>query len=166
VLSYLIKSEWLNEQLGYTILLTADNNHFMALLSLEKAGLISKHPISTAAYPIYIADRVLVNRSYVKELRSLFGNGFDLLDSTAREVLGIVFRHNRYCRIQSVSAKQASFALWYERGGAPGDIRQFDTFYRKIRNIFNKLENAGFIQKADRGRGYVLREDFAATHLI
>jgi ATP-dependent DNA helicase RecG len=39
VLAYLIKSEWTNEQLGYTILLTPDNNHFVALGSLEKAGL-------------------------------------------------------------------------------------------------------------------------------
>jgi len=32
VLSYLIKSEWANERLEYTILLTPDNNHFRALL--------------------------------------------------------------------------------------------------------------------------------------
>jgi len=40
VLAYLIKSEWANEQLGYTILLTPDNNHFEALRVLEKAGRI------------------------------------------------------------------------------------------------------------------------------
>ena len=34
------------------------NNHFTALGNLEKLGFISKHPLSRAAYPIYVADRV------------------------------------------------------------------------------------------------------------
>jgi len=166
VLAYLIKSEWTNEQLGYTILLTPDNNHFEALRGLEKAGLITKHALSTAAYPIFIADRVLVQRSYGKELRAMYGTGLDLLDDTAKDVLGVLFRHNRYSREQAISAKQACFTLWYDRGGASGDIKQFDTFYRKIRYLFNKLEKGGFITKIDGTRGYVLREDRQQSHLF
>ena len=166
VLAYLIKSEWSNEQLGYTILLTPDNNHFAALRDLEKAGLISKHALSTAAYPIYVADRVLVQRGYLKELRELFGDGFDCLDDTAKRALGMVYRHNHFCKIKPASAKQAAFALWYERGGAEGDIKQFDTFYRKVRYTFNKIAEAGFVEKAPGTRGYVLREDYKKTHLL
>jgi len=166
VLAYLIKSEWANEQLGYTILLTPDNNHFEALRGLEKAGLIAKHPLSTAAYPIYIADRVLVQRSYRRELRNMFGTGLDALDDTAKDVLGVLFRHSRYAREKAVSAKQASFALWYDRGGAAGDIKQFDTFYRKIRYLFNKLEKGGFIVKVENTKGYVLSENRQQSHLI
>lgn len=168
VLAYLIKSEWDNEQLGYTILLTPDNNHFTALGSLEKASLISKHPLSTASYPIYVADRVLVQREYVRELRDLCGEAFDQLDDTAKAALGVVYRHNHFCKVKPVSAKQAAFALWYERGGAQGDIKEFDAFYRKVRNTFNKVEKAGFVSKvqAKRGFGYVLRDDFKATHML
>lgn len=166
VLAYLIKSEWSNEQLGYTILLTPDNNHFTALRDLEKAGLISKHMLSTAAYPIYIADRVLVQRGYLKELRTLFGSAFDDLDNTAKQVLGVVYRHNQFCKIRPVSAKQAAFALWYERGGAEGDIRQFDSFYRKVRNTFNKIERAAFVEKVTGTRGYVLRSDYKEKHFL
>lgn len=166
VLAYLIKSEWLNEELGYTILLTPDNNHFSVLRGLELAGLISKHPLSTAAYPIYIADRTLVQRTYVKELRALFGEGFDFLDPTAKQVLGVVFRHNRFSKVRQVSAKQAAFALWYEGAGTDGDIKQFDAFYRKVRNLFNKLEKSGFVEKTDGPRGYLLRNDFKESHLI
>lgn len=164
VLSYLIKSEWANEEVEYTILLTPDNNHFTALRDMERVGLISKHELSTAAYPIYVADRVLVKREYVEELRRIFGAGFDLLDSTAKEVLGVVYRHNHFCKVRPVSAKQASFALWYELGGAPGNIKEFDTFYRKIRSTFNKIEKAGFVGKVDGTRGYVLREDYKQAH--
>lgn len=166
VMAYLIKSEWANEQLGYTILLTPDNNHYVALRSLEKSGLISKHPLSTAAYPIYIADRVLVQRDYINELRALFADAFDGLDETTKGVLGVVYRHNHYCKEKSVSAKQAAFALWYERSGSTGDIQQFDTFYRKIRNIFNKLEKTGFVAKVSDTRGYVLRDDFKKSHIL
>ena len=166
VLAYLIKSEWANQQLGYTILLTPDNNHFAALGILEKTGLISKHALSTAAYPIYVADRVLVQRSYVKELRAVFGEAFDGLDETAKGALGVVYRHNHFCKSTPVSAKQAAFALWYERSGPEGDIKQFDTFYRKIRNTFNKIEKACFVSKVAGTHGYVLRDDFKATQMI
>jgi predicted HTH transcriptional regulator len=166
VLAYLIKSEWTNEQLGYTILLTPDNNHFVALAGLEKAGLISKHAISTAAYPVYVADRVLVQRFYTRELRDLFGAAFDGLDETAKGALGVVYRHNHFCSAGPVSAKQAAFALWYERSGSHDDIREFDTFYRKVRNTFNKVQKAGFVKKVEGTRGYVLRRDFRATHIL
>jgi predicted HTH transcriptional regulator len=166
VLTYLIKSEWANEKLGYTILLTPDNNHFEALRGLEKAGLITKHAISTPAYPIYLADRVLVQVSYRKELREIFGTGFDALDDTAKDVLGVLFRHSRYAHEKAVSAKQSCFSLWYDRAGAAGDIKQFDTFYRKIRYLFNKLEKGGYLRKVDGTRGYVLCEDRQESHLI
>jgi predicted HTH transcriptional regulator len=166
VMAYLIKSEWANEQLGYTILLTPDNNHFVALGSLEKSGLISKHPLSTAAYPIYIADRVLVQRSYVRELRAVFGEAFDGLDETVKGALGVVYRHNHYSKGRAVSAKQAAFALWYDRNGPEGDIKQFDTFYRKVRNTFNKVEKAGFVAKVSGTRGYILSKDYKQTHIL
>ena len=169
VLAYLIKSEWANEQLGYTILLTPDNNHFTALRELEKAGLISKHPLSTPAYPIYVADRILVQRGYLRELRAQFGVGFDALNETAKQALGVVYRHNRFCKTKPASAKQAAFALWYERGGTEGDIRQFDTFYRKVRITFNQLEEAGFVEsvkKGSRTQGYLLRSNYQSDHLI
>jgi predicted HTH transcriptional regulator len=166
VLAYLVKSEWANEQLGYTILLTPDNNHFAALAGLERAGLISKHAISTAAYPVYVADRVLVQRTYTRELRDLFGEAFDGVEETAKGALGVVYRHNRFCNVKPVSAKQAAFALWYERGGAEGNIKEFDIFYRKVRNTFNKIERAGFVSKVAGTRGYVLRDDFKPTHML
>lgn len=166
VLAYLIKSEWANEQLRYTILLTPDNNHFVALAGLEKAGLLSKHPLSTASYPIYIADRVLVQRSYVSELRAVFGTGFDGLDETSKAALGVVYRHNHYSQEKQVSAKQTAFSLWYERNGPEGDIKQFDVFYRKVRNTFNKIEKSGFVSKVPGTKGYVLCEDYKETHIL
>jgi len=81
------------------------------------------------------------------------------LDATVKDVLSVVYQHNCYSRTKAVSAKLAAFALWFERGGGAGDIKQFDTFYRKIRNLFNKLENNSYLRKIDGNRGYELRAD-------
>lgn len=166
VLCYLIKSEWANEKLGYTILLTPDNNHFSALLALERFGLIQKHPLSTATYPVYVADRVLITKNYLAELRALFGTGFDSLDILLKDVLGVVYRFNHYSKTQVVSAKQASFSLWFETGSANEDIKEFDTFYRRVRYAFNKLEKGGFVAKKPESRGYLLRTDYLTSHLV
>jgi len=164
VLSYTMKSEWANRYLRYTILLTPDNNHHGALLELQTAQLIHKHPKSTANYPIYVADRVLMSRGYLTELKALFGNGFDELEPLMKQSLGVVFRFNNYSKGKVVSAKQASFSLWYE-GSQSGGIEEFDSFYRKVRYVFNKLEKHGYIEKKEGTRGYLLRTDYLKAHL-
>ena len=65
-----------------------------------------------------------------------------------------------------VSAKQASYSLWYESGHTSGGIEQFDAFYRKVRYAFNKLEKEGLLKKMQKTRGYLLNEDYLKTHLI
>lgn len=165
VLAYLIKSEWANEQVRHTILLTPDNNHFNELMALERQGLITKHPLSTSIYPIFIADRALVRKDYTLELRQQFGLMFDGLRDLHKKVLGVVYRHNNYSQKKLVSAKAASFSIWYERGGSSGDIKQFDTFYRQVRSVFNRLEKEGFVEKSKGTRGYMLKSDGGAGAL-
>lgn len=166
VLCYLLKSEWANESLEYTILLTPDNNHFRALLELEKAGLIAKHQRSSANYPIYVVDRVLARRDYRSELVGVFGGDFDTLDPWFKKVLNVVYRFNSFSIAGAVSAKQASYTLWYEGGHDPGGIEAFDAFYRKIRRIFNKLEKEGMVAKKPGTRGYVLNANWQQTKLF
>jgi len=155
VLSYLIKSEWANELVQYTVLLTPDNNHFGEIKGLEEARLIEKHPASTSNYPIYVADRNLMRKDYLDELRAMFSPGIDSIDPFLKEILGVIYRFNKYSKSNSVSAKEASFYLWAARGGAD-DIKQFDIFYRKVRHTFNQLKKVGYIRKIEGSHGYVL----------
>lgn len=165
VLSYLIKSEWLNSLYLHTILLTPDNNHFTALAGLEHAGLIQKHSSSRANYPVYVVDQVLVRLNHVPELRGVFGPTFDGLKEFQKELLGIVYRFNRYSRTPAVSAKAASYAIWYEKG-EPGGVEQFDIHYRRVRNAFNQLDNLGYIKReADGKRGYWLNETYGKPEI-
>lgn len=155
VLAYLIKSEWANELVRYTVLLTPDNNHFAELLALERAGLILKHGASTATHPVYIAERTLVCRDYVAELRALYGQRYDDCAALLKDVLGLVFRFDRYSKVGAVSAKETSFDLWASRGGGQ-DIHAFDSFYRQVRRAFNSLEKAGLLVRKPKTRGYSL----------
>ena len=146
--------------------MTPDNNHFEALLELERSHLIQKHASSTANYPIYIADRVLMSRGYLAELREMFGLGFDALDPLSKQVLGIVYRFNHFSKLKVVSAKQASYSIWYESNGPTGGIEQFDSFYRRVRYAFNKLQEREYIHKKVQTRGYLLNEEYLKTHLL
>ncbi len=166
VIAYLMKSEWANQRAHYSILLTPDNNHFEQLLWLEKCGLISQHPMSTPVYPIYVVDRVLIQDGYQAELQELFGAAVRELDELNRAVLDVVFRQGKYSRAHATTAKSAAFSLWYDRRGGSESIREFDSFYRRVRYGFNKLERAGFIVRASGARGFVLNSEFRSERLL
>ncbi len=158
VLAYLIKSEWANAEGKYSILLTADNNHAQSIRSLEAAGLITRDVRSPDIYPIYTADRKLLSNDFSVELRDRFGGAFDEVPLTSRQVLAVVYRYNHFNSKRMVSAKQASFSLWASEKGNLADIKAFDTFYRRIRHVFNQLEGQGFIERevASSAKGYIL----------
>jgi len=165
VLAYLIKSEWANLEGKYCVLLTPDNNHAQAIKTLEAAGLISRDPRSTDLYPIYVADRNLMSDNFEVELRQRFGSSIDELALLWRKALAVVYRYNHFSSRRTVSAKQASFALWASEGHDQNDIRAFDHFNRNIRRVFNHLENQGFIEReaGSGSRGYVLSPNLRNT---
>lgn len=171
VLAYLIKSEWANEQLRYTILLTPDNNHFNELRALQKAGLISPHPRSPEHHPVYLPDRILVQSRFTAELRELFGPGVADLRPLHQDVLNATYRISRFSEDDAVTAKQISFSLWYQDNlGSASDIKGFDQFYRRVRRAFNDLEEDEFLVKIDRKRRgsplYILNSQRDSTHLL
>ena len=125
-----------------------------------------KHPSSSTNYPIYVVDRVLLAPDYVPQLKAMFGSGIDALEQQDRNILGVVYRFNNFSKRKIVSAKQASYTLWYEQERDPGDIKEFDAFYRKIRRAFNRLQKSQHIQKAAGTRGYVLNGEYLKTHLV
>lgn len=160
VLAYLIKSEWANSEGRFCVLLTPDNNHAQAIKVLEGAELISRDSRSTDLYPVYTADRNLHAENFGEELRARFGSAIDDLPLLWRKVIAVIYRYNSFSSKSVVSAKQASFGLWASDNMDQSDIRAFDLFYRKVRNIFNQLEAQGFIVReplrGGKGFGYIL----------
>ena len=166
ILAYLIKSEWANEQLRYTVLLTPDNNHFNEIARLEGCDLIMKHPCSTALHPVYVVDRLLMKRDHMAELRQLFGDAFASLREFDKELLSVVFRFNRYSTTPHPSARQASLTLWFQKHADVGSIREFDGFLRKARAVFNRMEKAGFVCRVEGSPRYRINEDFKSQNLL
>ena len=166
VLSYLIKSEWANKQERHTILLTADNNHYSEIRTLEQAGLIVKHSQSPSLYPIYIADRELMKEIYTEELRDIFGEAYDTLNQISKDCLNVVYRHQYFSQSSSLNAKQAGRFLWTTQGESDDDIRAFDNFTRKIRLVFNRLTENSMLIKKSGVSGYNLNAAYKQSHLI
>jgi len=168
ILAYLIKSERANERYHHTILLSPDNNHFDQLTTLEAAGVISKHKASTASYPIFVVDPALTQRTYMAELEQIYGpEPLRDLQPLPRRCLDVLFRHSRHSRIRAVTAKMAAYALWEEENGGNGGIREFDAFYRSVRNQFNTLEKRGLIARAPKGtKGFLINDSFRSERLL
>lgn len=166
VLAYLMKSEWKNQHYHFTIMLTPDNNHFEALVELERAKLVYKHPSSDNLYPIFIVDRMLMRQDFHFEMTKIFGESYSGLDYSLREILECLYRQSQFSKNKTGSAKSVAFALWNEKHGANQDIKKFDTFYRQIRYYFNKLERTDFIRRIEGVKGFSLNLDFLKNRLF
>ena len=171
VLAYLIKSQWENDRYRYTILLSPDNNHTEELARLRDVGLVREHP-RPGSFPVFVVDAMLTDKENVTPLREMFGIAFDDLNETEMKLLAFVHRHNQFAEWPDrfPSAKDASFALWYEaHPPSRDDIHGFDRLYRSIRATFNKLESREFVVPLDRkpkGRGFQLNERFREGRLL
>jgi ATP-dependent DNA helicase RecG len=158
IIAYLYKSEKENENYRYTILLTPDNNHFDAIKSLEKYGLIYKHSESSPIRPIFILHRALFKENFNAELIEIFGDSYLALSNDYKECLKTIFKINKYSKHKTVSASQIGNILYLKEHQKILDIRSLENFKRKIRNVFNQLEKGKFIVKED--KKYFINEKY------
>ncbi len=92
ILTYFYKSERLNREEKFTVLLTPDNNHFAVIGDLERKGLIFRWEpeCQKCAYPIFLIDRQLTQDDFSNELRETFGEQYDgLRPDTAPSVFSV-----------------------------------------------------------------------------
>jgi len=110
----------------------------------------------------------LMQSDYRAELEALFREPLSTLDATTRDCLNVLYRHGEYSRTKQVTAKTAAFSIWYATKGVREDIREFDRFYRKIRHIFKKLEEAHYIIRSGGPSrlGYRLNPDYQPRGLL
>ncbi|MBI5714134.1 MAG: putative DNA binding domain-containing protein [Chloroflexi bacterium] len=170
VLCYLYKCELINRLERYTILLTSDNNHFEVIANLEDKGLIFRHPQSPDIYPVFLVDRVLTQTDFTSPLRELFGQDYDDLKSDYKEVLQIIYQHNKYSLHQTINARSVGTYLYIKETPNIINARDPDNFMRKIRSIFNRLEKASFIVRSGSKRNdgklkpeFLLNQSFTRT---
>ncbi|MBS4027534.1 MAG: putative DNA binding domain-containing protein [Ignavibacteriales bacterium] len=145
VFSYFYKSEVANKNEKWTLLLTKNNNHFNAINTLEDAGLIYKHPQSNEIYSIYITDRIFQKKNFYPELTEFFGNRFDELRQEQKEVLNAIYLHKKFSLKSKTTAYLISNYLFHKQHEGIFEKKEYDNYSRRIRNQFNKLEDANYL---------------------
>ncbi len=145
VFAYFYKSEIENKNEKWTLLLTKNNNHLNAINTLEETGLIYKHPQSNEIYSIYITDRIFHKKNFYPELREFFGSRFDEIKPEQKEVLNAIYMHKNFSLKNKISANLISNFIYYKTDEGNLDLKKHDDFKRKVRYLFNKLEEAGFL---------------------
>ncbi|MDX2306266.1 MAG: putative DNA binding domain-containing protein [Microscillaceae bacterium] len=150
IMSFFRKSELLNRLERYTILLTMGNNHSEVIADLEEKGLIFKNTLSADIYPVYQVDRNLVKDDFSDLLKELYQEVWDELKVDYQEVLNAIYLHNHFgINTESVSANSIGTFLYLKHHKKIKNITDYENFKRKVRNIFNQLENKNLIIRKD-----------------
>ena len=150
MLSFYYKSERLNRLENYTILLTMDNNHKEVIANLEDKGLIFKDVQSPEIYPIYSVDRTLIKTDFSIELKAIFENEYTFLKPDYKEVLNTIYWQNKYMtQSETITANSIAEAIYFIKNRKFTNFNEFENFKRKVRNIFNQIENKGLICRKD-----------------
>lgn len=168
VLSYFHKSEKLNRLERFTILLTFDNNHIGVIADLEEKGLIFKCEQINELYPIYLVDRILVQIDFSDSLKKILGNSFDLLTDDYKKVLIAIYRHNAYANSTDlVNANRIATFVYMNENKWIENVNAFENYKRKVRNIFNQLENKGYIiRKINQKFDFQINSNFIQSSLF
>lgn len=159
ILTYFYKSEILNKQDRYTILLTKDNNHLQAIQSLQEAGLITRHTVSDEIYSVFIIDKNLFKKSFYKELETHYGNSFLTLQQDYKDVLSFIYERNEYSLDKYPSANEIGSKIWIKKGNA-NILEGYEVYKRKVRNIVNKLEKSQFILRNNNKPEYKINTNY------
>ncbi len=145
VLTYFYKSERLNREEKFTVLLTPDNNHFSVIADLQEKGLVFRLP-HESVYPILLIDRQLLKTDFSDELRAFFGPAYDDLGLDYQDALNVVWLFNKFSsKEKQVSANLIGTYLFFRKNTFMASPRVYDDFRRKFRNIVNRLESYKFL---------------------
>jgi predicted HTH transcriptional regulator len=169
VLAYFIKSLELNRRGFYTIAYSLENNHVDAIEALERAKILlrAKHDMTHSSAIHYYPNPSLLKANYFNELaqcfdsgKDLFGQSFQSLSSEAKEVLNLLYGHQFFSKTVYLNARGVAERLYKKQGKAmqtAAQVREYESFQRRIRKIFSQLAEKGFIQKLPNSHNYQLR---------
>jgi ATP-dependent DNA helicase RecG len=159
VLTYFYKSEIENRNDRYTILLTRDNNHLDAINLLEDNGLIIKHESSNELFSVYVVDRNLFKKTFISELRLIFGADYDGLRPEAREILECVYEFNHFSKTRFPSANMIGNTLWAKSGKA-NQLEGYDDFKRRVRYFVSQMEKRKVLKRVGTKAAYSINTNF------
>ena len=150
VLTYFYKSELLNRQRYFTILLSESNNHFAVIDQLKQAQLLYEHTASTEENPIYVVDRVLMKTNYASELLLAIGQEYLEYDQTTKETLNLLYQFTQYNQTP-LRPFQITPEVYRRIVGKTIVAKSYETLGRKVRGICKNFEKKGILKINDNG---------------
>lgn len=158
VLAYFYKSELLNRQRYFTILLNESNNHFQAIDALRNAGLLSEHISSTEEAPVFILDRALMRTEFHNELRDIMGELFNSLDQSALHILNLIYQYTVF-NGSGLKASELTPEIYRRLHGKHIDPKKYESLGRQVRKHCSQLEKEGVLIRGTR-KAYFLNTDY------
>ncbi|MBK8808087.1 MAG: putative DNA binding domain-containing protein [Bacteroidales bacterium] len=149
VLAYFYKSELLNMQRFFTILLTESNNHFAVIEDLKRAELIQEHPATTEESAVYVLDRVLMKTQFVDKIMELIGEDYIYYDSVAQQILDVVYLYSKY-NSQAMRASDITPLVYRRLHGKDINPKRYESMGRKVRSLCNILETKNILLKGEK----------------
>lgn len=164
VLAYFYKSELVNRQRLFSILLTESNNHFIVIDALKKAGLIAEHPASSEENPVYIVDRVLMKIDFTDEFIELLGTEYIQYDEAVKQVLNLIYLFTKFNN-KSLKAAEITPEVYRRIYGKEIIGKTYETLGRKVRTICNRFEKQGVLTKGSKN-DYSFNFDYTPNHIL
>lgn len=156
ILTYLRKSEQLNQKRFYTVLLGPSNNHFGVLAELKAAGLIVEHSAAgSEQIPTYVLDRALTRDDFLETIEAQTAQSTNDLDDISKKVLNIVYKYGYYKGLNPKSTHITPL-LYQMLYSDTGDPKTYESLGRKVRKICAELCDQGFLVK-HQDKSYSLR---------
>ncbi|WP_396179266.1 RNA-binding domain-containing protein [Flavobacterium sp.] len=150
ILSFFKKSEELNKLERYTILLTSNNNHSEIIALFEEKGLLFVNENSPELYPIYQVDKTLFKTNFNEELQAIFNENWDSLSDDYKKILNAIYLKSHYgVQSEIISANGIGNYLYLNQNKKISDGKAYDSYKRKVRKLFNDLEDQFFIVRKD-----------------
>ncbi len=149
VLAYYFKSELLNKQRYFTILLTESNNHYAVIEQLKEAGLIYEHPASTEENVVYVLDRVLMKTQFTDELIALVGDEYIQYDEVVKEIMNITYLYSKYNN-EALKAADIAPEVYFRLYGKDVNPKRYESLGRKVRALCNFLESNRILNKGEK----------------
>ncbi|MBS1538123.1 MAG: putative DNA binding domain-containing protein [Bacteroidetes bacterium] len=162
VLAYFYKSEMLNRQRYFTILLSDSNNHFAVIEQLKIAELIFEHPASSDEIPVYVLDRVLVKTDFTDELITLIGEEYISYDPTAKEILNITYLYSKFNN-KALKATEITPEVYRRLHGKEIIAKKYESLGRKVRGYCNRIDREGILLK-DTKSAYTFNFNYQTKH--
>jgi predicted HTH transcriptional regulator len=164
VLAYFYKSELVNRQRLFAILLTESNNHFIVINALKEAKIIIEHPASSEENPVYVLDRVLMKTDFIDEFINLLGNEYIHYDEAVKQVLNMIYLFTKYNN-KSLKAADITPEVYRRIYGREIIAKTYESLGRKIRNICNSFEKQGILHKGTKN-DYTFNVDYKSDNTL